>query len=88
MPWRSLTSTGENMAVRSGNALCKEKVRLLDLYKAAVWAHSTAVHDMFVTQGKISKADNDLLWIRADQARASAETARSDLHAHTTEHGC
>jgi uncharacterized membrane protein len=67
---------------------CEEKSRLLDLYKAAVAAHSAAVKDMTLTRGKTSKLEYERIWNRAEQARADSDTASAALYQHTKEHGC
>jgi hypothetical protein len=66
---------------------CEKKTRQRKLYREAVWAHATAMDDMFVTRGQICKADYHLLWNRADDARANAEVARSNFHPHVVDHG-
>jgi hypothetical protein len=67
---------------------CKEKHRLLDLYKRAVRAHSAAVNDLSVTRGTISKQDYDRIWNLAEQTRAESDMASLSFYQHTQEHGC
>jgi hypothetical protein len=67
---------------------CEEKARLLDLYKTAVWAHATAVEDLFVVRAEIVAPDYAVLRDRAREARENAKTTQSKLHAHRAEHGC
>jgi hypothetical protein len=67
---------------------CEEKARLLDLYKAAVSAHSAAVNDMTLTQGKTSKREYEHIWNWAEQTRIDSETASRALYEHTVKHGC
>jgi hypothetical protein len=67
---------------------CKEKDRLLNLYKAAVTAHSAAVNDLSVTLETISKREYDHLCNLAEHTRAESEMASLSFYQHMRAHGC
>jgi hypothetical protein len=67
---------------------CEEKTKLIEAYKSAVANYSTAVNDLNLTRGKISKVEYDRLLLNSETARVAAETARLDLDRHTRKHGC
>ena len=67
---------------------CKEKDRLLNLYKAAVAAHFAAVNDLTATRGTISKQEYDHLWNVAEQTRAESEMASLSFYQHARDHSC
>jgi hypothetical protein len=67
---------------------CEEKYRLLSVYKAKVSAHSSAVNELAVTRGKVSKQNYTRLWALTENARSESEAASRALLQHTREHGC
>ena len=67
---------------------CEQKERLVDLYNATVAVYSKAVADIHQTRGKTSKAEYGRLQALAEEARATAESARLALEWHTLEHDC
>jgi hypothetical protein len=67
---------------------CKEKERLLALYKRSVFAHAAVVSDLTITRGKTPKREYDALWASAEKARTDTEVSRLALHRHKQEHGC
>jgi hypothetical protein len=67
---------------------CEEKTKLIEAYKVSVANYSTAVNDLNLTSGKISKPEYDRLLLNSDTARVAAETARLELDRHTGQHGC
>jgi len=67
---------------------CKEKDRLLNLYKAAVSAHSAAVNGLSVTREAVSKLEYDHISNLAEHTRAESEMASLSFYQHTRAHGC
>ena len=67
---------------------CKERNRLIALYKAAVSHYSATVDDLNLASGKTSKQEYDRLLALSERDRASAEAALLALGDHTRKHGC
>ena len=67
---------------------CKERDRLIALYKAAVSHYSAIVDDLNLASGKTSKQEYDRLLALSERDRASAEAALLALGDHTRKHGC
>jgi hypothetical protein len=67
---------------------CKEKDRLLNLYKTAVAAHFAAVNDLSVARETISKQEYDRVWNVAEQTRAESEMASLSFYQYARDHGC
>jgi len=67
---------------------CEEKIKLIEAYKVAVASYSTAVNDLNLTRGKISKPEYDHLLLNSEMARVTSEAARLELDRHTQNHGC
>ena len=65
---------------------CKEKERLIDLYRAAVAHYSATVDDVSLTRGKTSQEEYDRLLSLPEPARIAAEAARLALG--RQKHGC
>ena len=67
---------------------CEEKTKLIEAYKVLVANYSTAVNDLNLTMGKISKPEYELLLANSNAKRELSEKARHELNRHTREHGC
>ena len=67
---------------------CDEKYRLIEAYKSAVANYATAVNDLNLTRGKISKVEYDRLLLNSEDAHLGSETARLELNHHSRTHGC
>jgi hypothetical protein len=67
---------------------CEEKHRLIEAYKSSVVNYATAVNDLNLTRGKISKVEYDRLLSNSETAREASETARLELGRHTRKHDC
>ena len=81
--WRGLLSPRYPEVVR-----CEEKTKLIEAYKVSVANYSTAVNDLNLTRGKISKPEYDHLLSNSEKARTASESARLELERHTRNHGC
>ena len=67
---------------------CEEKTKLIKAYKVSVANYSTAVNDLNLTRGKISKPEYDRLFLMSETARTASEEARLDLDRHTQKREC
>jgi hypothetical protein len=67
---------------------CEEKTNLIEAYKASVVNYATAVNDLNLTRGKLSKHEYDLLLANSDSKREVSEKVRLELDRHTRQHGC
>ena len=67
---------------------CEEKHKLIEAYKTSVVHYATAVNDLNLTRGKISKVEYDRLLSSSETAREASETARLALDRHTRKHDC
>jgi hypothetical protein len=67
---------------------CEEKTKLIEAYKVSVADYSTAVNDLNLTMGKISKHEYDLLLGNSNSKREVSEKVRHELNRHTRQHGC
>jgi hypothetical protein len=74
--------------VKSWSVPCKEKERLLALYKNSVFAHAAVVSELTITRGKTPKREHDALWASAEKTRSDTEVLRLELYRHKQEHGC
>ena len=67
---------------------CEDKIKLIEAYKVCVANYSTAVNDLNLTMGKLSKQEYDLLLVNANLRREVSEKARHELNRHARQHGC
>ena len=67
---------------------CEEKTKLIEVYKVSVANYSTAVNDLNLTRGKISKTEYDHLLLNSEVARTAAEGARLELDRRTRNYRC
>jgi len=67
---------------------CSEKGRLLRDYQTAVSSYSRAVTDLHQRRGVTGKDGYGALYLIAQNARSTAEFAKSDFEGHVSNHCC
>jgi hypothetical protein len=68
--------------------MCKEYVRLLEVYQKAVALYSTTLNAMEVSIGTTPQHEYQRTVGYVEQSRLRSEQARIALEKHKTEHGC
>ena len=72
----------------SKQLLCKEKQRLRDFYSAAAASYDEAMNMVVANRNKVGKVEYVRLRSLMDDARATRNSARTNLEHHKQHHGC
>ena len=67
---------------------CAEKIKLIEAYQVFVANYSTALTNLHLAMGKLSKDDYDLRLQKLNSEREASEKARHELNRHAREHRC